>query len=128
MIRTKLFTRRLANVPWLLAVGLALGWTPVEAAEIRLFVDRERVREEAGRTEISVVAKHYDDAGELADVPDDTFVNVRPSTVGLNSRFTIEQTTLIIRQDESSASGTIVFTPIEDDLKGNDDVDDGSRR
>jgi len=97
----------------------------VEAAEIRLFVDRERVREEAGRTEITVVAKHYDDSGELADVPDDTHVNVTPSTDGLNSRFTIEQTTLIIRQDESSASGTIIFTPIEDDLKGNDDVDDG---
>ena len=121
MIRTKLFTRR----SWLLAAGLVLGGTPVEAAEIRLFVDRERVREEAGRTEITVVAKHYDDSGELADVPDDTHVNVTPSTVGLNSRFTIEQTTLIIRQDESSASGTIVFTPIEDDLKGNDDVDDG---
>ena len=121
MIRTKLFTRR----SWLLAAGLALGWTPVEAAEIRLFVDRERVREEAGRTEITVVAKHYDDSGELADVPEDTFVNVTPSTVGLNSRFTIEQTTLVIRQDESSASGTIIFTPIEDDLKGNDDVDDG---
>ena len=121
MIRTKLFTRR----SWLLAAGLVLGWTPVEAAEIRLFVDRERVREEAGRTEITVVAKHYDDSGELADVPDDTHVNVTPSTDGLNSRFTIEQTTLIIRQDESSASGTIIFTPIEDDLKGNDDVDDG---
>ena len=125
MIRTKLFTRRLANVPWLLAAGLVLGWTPVEAAEIRLFVDRDRVREEAGRTEITVVAKNYDDSGELADVPEDTFVNVTPSTDGLNSRFTIEQTTLIIRQDESSASGTIIFTPIEDDLKGNDDVDDG---
>ena len=121
MIRTKLFTRR----SWLLAAGLALGWTPVEAVGIRLFVDRERVREEAGRTEITVVAKHYDDSGELADVPEDTFVNVTPSTVGLNSRFTIEQTTLVIRQDESSASGTIIFTPIEDDLKGNDDVDDG---
>ena len=125
MIRTKLFTRHLAKVPWLLAAGLALGWTPVEAVGIRLFVDRERVREEAGRTEITVVAKHYDDSGELADVPEDTFVNVTPSTVGLNSRFTIEQTTLVIRQDESSASGTIIFTPIEDDLKGNDDVDDG---
>ena len=73
MIRTKLFTRRLANVPWLLAAGLVLGWTPVEAAEIRLFVDRDRVREEAGRTEITVVAKNYDDSGELADVPEDTF-------------------------------------------------------
>ena len=125
MIRTKLFTRRLANVPWLLAAGLVLGWTPVEAVGIRLFVDRERVREEAGRTEITVVAKHCDDSGELADVPEDTFVNVIPSTDGLNTRFTIEQTTLIIREDESSASGTIVFTPIEDDLKGNDDVDDG---
>ena len=94
MIRTKLFTRR----SWLLAAGLVLGWTPVEAVGIQLFVDRERVREEAGRTEITVVAKHYDDSGELANVPEDTFVNVTPSTVGLNTRFTIEQTTLIIRR------------------------------
>ena len=126
MIHTKLFTRRLANVLWLLAAGLALGWTSVEAAEIRLFVDREWVREEAGRTEISVIAKHYDDSGELAKVSDDTYVNLTPSTAGFNSRFTIEQATLIIRQDKSSASGTIIFTPVEDDLKGNDDMDDGS--
>ena len=124
MIRTRLFTRRLANVPWLLVAGLVLGWTPV-AAEIRLSVDRERVREEAGRTEITVTAKNYDDSDELANVPNDTYVNLTPSTAGLNSRFGIELPTLIVRQGESRASGTIIFIPVDDDLKGNDNVDDG---
>ena len=125
MIRTKLFTRCLADVPWLLAAGLVLGWTPVAAAEIRLSVDKERVHEEAGRTEITVTAKNYDDSDELANVPNDTYVNLTPSTAGLNSRFNINLPTLIIRQGESRASGTIIFIPIDDDLKGNDDVDDG---
>ena len=90
MIRTKLFTRCLANVPWLLAAGLVLGWTPVEAAKIRLSVDKERVHEEAGRTEITVTAKNYDDSDELANVLNETYVNLTPSTAGLNSRFVIE--------------------------------------
>ena len=123
---TKLFTRRLANVTWLLVVGLVLGWTPVAGAEIRLSVDRERVREEAGRTEIRVIATNYDDSDELTNVPSDTYVNLTPSTDGLNSRFSIELPTLIIRQGKSRASGTIIFIPIEDDLKGNDDVDEGT--
>ena len=125
MIRTKLFTRCLADVTWLLVAGLVLGWTPVEAAEIRLSVDKERVHEEAGRTEITVTAKNYDDADELANVLNDTYVNLTPSTAGLNSRFNINLPTLIIRQGQSRASGTIIFIPIDDDLKGNDDVDDG---
>ena len=125
MIRTKLFTRCLADVPWLLAAGLVLGWTPVAAAEIRLSVDRERVHEEAGRTEITVTAKNYDDSDELANVLNDIYVNLTPSTAGLNSRFNINLPTLIIRQGQSRASGTIIFIPIDDDLKGDDDVDDG---
>ena len=125
MIRTKLFTRCLADVPWLLAAGLVLGWTPVAAAEIRLSVDKERVHEEAGRTEITVTAKNYDDSDELANVLNDTYVNLTPSTAGLNSRFNINLPTLIIRQGQSRASGTIIFIPIDDDLKGDDDVDDG---
>ena len=125
MIRTKLFTRCLADVPWLLAAGLVLGWTPVAAAEIRLSVDRERVHEEAGRTEITVTAENYDDSGELANVINDTYVNLTPSTAGLNSRFNINLPTLIIRQGQSRASGTIIFIPIDDDLSGDDDVDAG---
>ena len=95
------------------------------AAEIRLSVDREKVHEEAGRTEITVTAKNYDDSDELANVLNETYVNLTPSTAGLNSRFVIELPTLIIRQGQSRASGTIIFIPIDDDLKGDDDVDDG---
>ena len=120
----KLFTRRLAHLPWLLAVGLALGWTPV-AAEIRLSVDKDRIHEDAGRTEITVIAENYDDSNNVANVPNDTYVNLTPSTAGLNSRFNIELPTLIIRQGRSQASGTIIFIPIDDNLKGNDDIDDG---
>ena len=121
----KLFTRRLANVPWLLAASLALGWPPVAAAEIRLSVDKDRMHEGAGRTEITVTAENYDDSNNLANVPNDTYVNLTPSTDGLNSRFSMELPTLIIQQGRSKASGTIIFIPIDDNLKGNDDIDDG---
>ncbi len=123
MMHTKLFTRRLA-----LAAGLMLGWTSGAAADIRLSVDREKVREEAGRTEITVTAKNYASAAPsapLADVANDTYVSLQSSTNGLNSRFRITQTTLVIPKGESQASETIIFTPIDDDLKGNDDHDEG---
>ncbi|MDE2812342.1 MAG: Ig domain-containing protein, partial [Gemmatimonadota bacterium] len=124
MMHAKLFTCRLA-----LAAGLMLGWTSGAAADIRLSVDREKVREEAGRTEITVTAKNYASAAPgapLADVANDTYVSLQSSMNGLNSRFRIAQTTLVIPKGESQASDTIIFTPIDDDLMGNDSADDGS--
>ena len=124
MMHAKLFTRRLA-----LAAGLMLGWTSEAAADIRLSVDREKVREEAGRTEVTVTAKNYASAAPsapLADVANDTYVNLQSSTNGLNSRFRLTLPTLVIPKGESQISETIIFTPIDDDLMGNDSADDGS--
>lgn len=124
MMHAKLFTRRLA-----LAAGLMLGWTSGAAADIRLSVDREKVREEAGRTEITVTAKNYASAtpsAPLADVASDTYVSLQSSTNGLNSRFLLTLPTLVIPKGESQISETIIFTPIDDDLMGNDSADDGS--
>ena len=123
MIPAKFFTRHLA-----LAAGLMLGWIPGAAADIRLSVDREKVREEAGRTEITVTAKNYASTASnapLDDVADDTYVNLQSSTNGLNSRFRIRLPTLVIPRGESQVSETIIFTPIEDDLMGNDAHDEG---
>ena len=125
MIHAKLFTRRLA-----LAAGLMLGWTSGAAADIKLLLDGEdlvMVREEAGRTEITVTAKNYaaGTTGPLANVLNDTHVNLQSSTTGLNTRFLITQTTLVIPRGESQASGTITFTAIDDTLMGVDNTDDG---
>ena len=42
---------------WLLAVSLALGWAGSAAAEITLSVDKPTIREEDGRTEITITAE-----------------------------------------------------------------------
>ena len=42
---------------WLLAVSLTLGWAGSAAAEITLSVDKPLIREEDGRTEITVTAE-----------------------------------------------------------------------
>ena len=58
MIHTKSLIRRLAYVPWLLALGLVVGWTgTAEAQSITLTLDKTEVREDAGTTEITVKAK-----------------------------------------------------------------------
>ena len=128
MTPTKFFTRHLAYGPWLLAAGLMLGWTPEAAADIRLSVDREKVREEAGRTEITVTAKNYASNAAnapLANVANNTSVNLQPSIDGLNSRFLIELPTLVIPRGDNQVSETIIFTPRDDNLKGNDAYDEG---
>ena len=130
MRHTKPFTRRLACALWL-TIGV---WVPVEATEVCLSADRSWLREDAGRTEITVTAVHYPantNCGNLTGVNpsavnSDTYINLTSSTQGLNARFRIEfLSTVIIRQGESQASATVVLTPIEDGLMGDDAVDDG---
>ena len=53
---------RIAYGSWVLAVSLALGWAGAAAAEITLSVDKPKIREEAGKTEITVTAKMDADA------------------------------------------------------------------
>ena len=132
MIHTKFFTRRLA-----LAAGLMLGWTSGAVADIRLSVSSVSlsswsgfllIREEAGRTEITVTARNYassSSSASLANVATDTHVSLQTSTIGLNSRFRITLPTLVIPEGESQTSGTITFTPIDDNLMGDDNIDDG---
>ncbi len=117
MLYTKLFMQRLACVPWLLAVGLVLGWAGEAAAQdLKLSVNPESVREDAGATDIAVTAQTTDDTA--ADT--DTYVLLSVSHEGLNSRFYIRLTLLRIPAGEKSATATITLTPINNDVVDTD--------
>ena len=125
MIRTQLLL-------WL----VALGWASEAEADIKLTLKHEYshqdtvfVREDAGETEIEVTSQNY--AGDqIETVEKDAYVNLgieRPDNCssGLNSRYRITLPTLIIPAGKSAATGVITFTPIDDELKGNDIHDEG---
>ena len=126
MIHTKSLIRRLAYVPWLLAFGLVLGWAGEAQAQtnIRLTVDKESVREDAGATTFMVTATNYvgtaDDAAK-DKVSGDKYVIldlVGDPPQGLNSRFSIDLNTIKIAHDTDAGSAEITITPI--DLKVDD--------
>ena len=54
---TKLFVRRLAYMPWLLAVGLVLGWTGEAAAQDADVIDRgcDRILQRVSNVTFTVV-------------------------------------------------------------------------
>ena len=120
MIRTQLLL-------WL----VALGWASEAGAAIKLTLKHEYshedtvfVREDAGETEIEVAAT------KVKTVEKDTYVTLGIKSPddcdsGLNSRYRITLPTLIIPADKSEATGTIIFIPIDDKLKGNDEHDEG---
>ena len=120
MIRTQLLL-------WL----VALGWASEAGAAIKLTLKHEYsrgdtvfVREDAGETEIEVTAT------KVKTVEKDTYVTLsiegpEGCDSGLNSRYRITLPTLIIPADKSEATGTIIFIPIDDELKGNDAHDEG---
>ena len=110
MLYTKLLMQRLA----LLAVGLVLGWVGEAAAQadLELSVDPAKVREDAGETAIEVTVAVADDTAVDAD----TYVTLSISSEGLNARFIIELATLRIPAGEKKATGTLTFTPINDDI------------
>ena len=124
MIRTQLLL-------WL----VVLGWAGEAGADIKLTLkhghatrDTVFVREDAGETEIEVTA-HYVNA-QVKTVEKDTYVNLgiegpKECDSSLNSRYRITLPTLIIPAGESAATETITFTPIDDELKGNDEHDEG---
>ena len=95
---------------WLLAAGLMLGGAEEAAAQLALSVNPERVREDAGSTEIAVTVQVTDDTAVSAD----TFVLLGISQEGLNSRFRIQLTVLRIPAGEKSATSTFTFIPIND--------------
>ena len=114
MLHTKLLMQRLAYVPWLLAAGLVLGWSGEAAAQADylLSVNPANVREDAGETEIEVTVEVTDDTAVEAD----TYVLLSLSSEGLNTRFFIGLTTLMILAGEKKATETLSFIPINDDI------------
>ena len=120
MIHTKLLIRRLAYVPWLLAFGLVLGWAGEAQAQTRitLSVDKMKVREDGGATEIVVTAKRA-----TKDPDNPTYVGLTLDTHALdqlNNRFYMDLPTIIIPKDTAEAKLTITLTPIQNmDVEGN---------
>ena len=114
MLHTKLLTQRLACVPWLLTVGLVLGWSgeATAQADLVLSVNPASVREDAGETDVEVIVQVADDTAVDAD----TYVTLSISSEGLNTRFIIELATLRIPAGEKKATGTLTFTPINDEI------------
>ena len=130
MIHAKLLIRRLAYVPWLLAAGLVLGWAgEVEAVTVTLSLDKDKVREDAGETTITAKAKVAKDAA--ADIVvtlsvASTAVTVRDSArSALNKRYRMILPTITIPKGKKEATGAIIFTPIDDALRGFDFKNDG---
>ncbi len=124
MIHTKLLIRRLAYVPWLLAFGLMLSWAgEAQADEVRLTVDKKSVREDAGATEITVTATNYgaDDAKKKVGADRYVILDLDPDQKGLNERFRLSLSTIIIPKDKDAGTATITLTPI--DLKEDHDGD-----
>ena len=118
MRHTKFLLQRLACVPWLLAAGLALGWSGEAAAQADylLSVNPNSVREDAGATEIAITVEVTNDTA----VDTDTYVLLSLSSEGLNSRFFIGLTTLMILSGEKKATETLTFIPINDDIADED--------
>ncbi|MYH67398.1 MAG: T9SS type A sorting domain-containing protein [Dehalococcoidia bacterium] len=118
MRQTKFLLQRLACVPWLLAAGLALGWSGQAAAQADylLSVNPNNVREDAGATEIAITVEVTNDTAVEAD----TYVLLGVSEEGLNSRFYIGLTTLMILTGEKKVTGTLTLIPINDDIADED--------
>ena len=114
MIHARLLARRLACVPWLLAAGLVLGWSGEAAANFKLSVNPNSVREDAGATEITVMVEVTDDTAVDAD----TYVILGVSGEGLNSRFSIRLADpLRIPAGGKKATGTLTLIPINNDAE-----------
>ena len=118
MRHTEFLLQRLACVPWLLAAGLALGWSGEAAAQADylLSVNPDNVREDAGATEIAITVEVTNNTAVEAD----TYVLLSLSSEGLNSRFFIGLTTLMILAGEKRATETLTLIPINDDIADED--------
>ncbi len=118
MLHAKLFMRCLAWGPWLLAVGLVLGWSGEAEAQtdLKLSVNPNSVREDAGATAITVTVEVTDDTAVDAD----TYVLLSVSSQGLNSRFNIRLTDLVIPAGKKKATGTFTIIPIDDESADED--------
>ena len=119
MLHTKSFIRRLAYVPWLLVLGLVVGWTgTAEAVGITLSLNKPEVREDNGNTEISVTAK----SDSPTSAPIHVVLSYTSPADPLNQRFRMSVPTLIIPKADKVANakvtGTISFIPTQDKFRG----------
>ena len=115
------FTLTLSNpsAPATLETATATGTIEDDASDdsITLTVNPSSVREDARATNITVKAK------TPTTVTVDTYVALNlaaESVADLNSRFLITLPTLRIPAGENEAEGTIIFTPIDDEVENND--------
>ena len=81
-------------------------------ADLKLSVNPTNVREDAGEIDVEVTVEVTDDTAVDAD----TYVLLSLSSEGLNSRFFIGLTTLMILDGEKKATETLTFIPINDDI------------
>jgi len=80
--------------------------------DLKLSVNPTSVREDAGEIDVEVTVEVTDDTAVEAD----TYVLLSLSSEGLNSRFFIGLTTLMILTGEKKATETLTFIPIDDDI------------
>lgn len=80
-------------------------------ADLKLSLNPARVREDAGEIDVEVTVEVTDDTAVDAD----TYVLLSLSSEGLNTRFFIGLTTLMILAGEKKATETLTFIPINDD-------------
>ena len=80
-------------------------------ADLKLSVNPTSVREDAGEIDVEVIVEVTDDTAVDAD----TYVLLSLSSEGLNTRFFIGLTTLMILAGEKKATETLTFIPINDD-------------
>ena len=81
-------------------------------ADLKLSVNPTSVREDAGETDVEVTVEVTDDTAVDAD----TYVLLSLSSEGLNTRFFIGLTSLMILSGEKKATETLTFIPINDDI------------
>ena len=81
-------------------------------ADLKLSVNPTSVREDAGETDVEVTVEVTDNTAVDAD----TYVLLNLSSEGLNTRFFIGLTALMILAGEKKATETLTFIPINDDI------------
>ncbi len=121
MTHTRFLLQCLAHAAWLLVASLVLGWVgeataQTETAKFALSISTDSVREDAGSTDIDVSVEVTDDIAVDAD----RYVLLGVSHEGLNSRFYIRLTVLMIPAGQKKAEGTITLIPINDDVANGD--------
>ncbi len=112
----KLQMPRLVCIPWLLAVGLLLGWADSSrAVEIKTTMSPSIVREDAGAQDITVKFTVSEAASS------DIFIlatPVGPTAAYVNVLYRLSIPSFEIKKGQKEATGVIRFTPINNDYIG----------